>query len=98
MTYLLEVADMGISINAGAVHLLQQIVMEDFFELCAVVGVNGDEVNETSLGNKTKHATFALSALNGLPASHAPFTDISKLCLPVVNHLARLCINNLALL
>jgi hypothetical protein len=49
MTYLLEAADVGVSINAGAVHLPQQIFMEDFFELCAVEGVNGHEVNETSL-------------------------------------------------
>ena len=35
-TYLLKAADVGISINSGAVHLLQQIFMEDFFKLCAV--------------------------------------------------------------
>lgn len=63
MTYLLEAADMGIPINAGAVHLPQQIFVEDFFELCAVEGVDGHEVNETSLATK--------QSMQALPCPHS---------------------------
>ena len=63
MTYLLESDDVGVSINAGAVHLPQQIFMEDFFELCAVEGVNGHEVNETSLATR--------QSMRALPYPHS---------------------------
>jgi hypothetical protein len=71
MTYLLEAADIGISTSAGAAHLSHQIFMEDFFELRAVVGVNGHEVNETSLA--TRQSMGALPCPHSMGCQQATF-------------------------